>query len=318
MTLPMIGASVYIWYFKPAALRVAPTSTEETLYAGVHYRRQVSQKPRPLIWHLITVDLTELGVRTMVTSPEKAKDTGTQTYNSGGFRYSTANRPEAKEEITVRYPLLAQSTSKFLSQSSCQVAINGDDFEPKNTNSIRDYYPHVGDPVNVTGNAISEGTRYARKAGAVSLWITKDGIASIGDTPPPDVWNAIGGKELPLPSILKTKPATTGDKPDAATAIGIDATGTKLFLLVVDGQQPGYSNGVTQKELGAILYGVGATAAIRLDGGGSSVLVVEREGKPVILNTPIDQQHPGRERVVANHLGIYASRTESQKAALRH
>jgi exopolysaccharide biosynthesis protein len=46
--------------------------------------------------------------------------------------------------------------------------------------------------------------------------------------------------------------------------------------------------------------------AMAMDGGGSSTLVVEGEdGSPRILNTPIDNYIPGRERPVGNHLGIY-------------
>jgi len=318
LAVPLIAVGAYVWFFKPVTLRPRPLSTEEMLYAGVHYRRQVTQTPRALIWHLITVDLAEPGVRILVTPPEKVKERGVEKRGEGGFRYSTANQKETLEEITLRYPLVARSTTAFLTESNCQVAINGDDFEPKNTNSIRDYFPHAGDAVNVIGNAMSDGTRYARKEGAVSLWITKDGTAQIGAVAPPEAWSAIGGKELPLPSLINSKPRPTGDKPDAATVVAVDATGKKLYLLVVDGQQPGYSEGATQAELGAILFGVGATAAIRLDGGGSSTLVAERDGHAVVLNTPIDQKRPGRERVVANHLGIFASKTESQKAALRH
>jgi len=43
-----------------------------------------------------------------------------------------------------------------------------------------------------------------------------------------------------------------------------------------------------------------------LDGGGSSTVVIEgKDGKPEILNSPIDIYIPGRERPVGNHLGIY-------------
>jgi exopolysaccharide biosynthesis protein len=46
-----------------------------------------------------------------------------------------------------------------------------------------------------------------------------------------------------------------------------------------------------------------------LDGGGSSTMVIEGDdGEPKILNSPIDQYIPGRERPVANHLGIYLNR----------
>jgi hypothetical protein len=43
-----------------------------------------------------------------------------------------------------------------------------------------------------------------------------------------------------------------------------------------------------------------------LDGGGSSTMVFEEDnGEPVILNSPIDNYIPGRERPVANHFGVY-------------
>jgi exopolysaccharide biosynthesis protein len=49
--------------------------------------------------------------------------------------------------------------------------------------------------------------------------------------------------------------------------------------------------------------------AMSLDGGGSSTMVIEGEdGQAVILNSPIDNYIPGRERPVGNHLGIYVER----------
>ena len=44
--------------------------------------------------------------------------------------------------------------------------------------------------------------------------------------------------------------------------------------------------------------------AINLDGGGSSTMVIEKDGKPVVLNSPIEGGLAGRERLVANHFGI--------------
>jgi hypothetical protein len=42
-----------------------------------------------------------------------------------------------------------------------------------------------------------------------------------------------------------------------------------------------------------------------LDGGGSSTMVIEGVDKrPRVLNTPVDNNNPGQERAVANHLGI--------------
>lgn len=78
---------------------------------------------------------------------------------------------------------------------------------------------------------------------------------------------------------------------------------------VVDGRQPNYSEGVTLEELALLLREYGAHDAMNLDGGGSTTLVMEGDnGQPVLLNSPIDSRIPGRERAVANHLGIFASK----------
>ena len=86
------------------------------------------------------------------------------------------------------------------------------------------------------------------------------------------------------------------------TAVGLDATGNRLIILVVDGRKPGVALGMSYDELGAEMIRLGCQEALNLDGGGSSVLAVRdaATGKMKILNEPSD----GRERAVANVLGI--------------
>lgn len=79
--------------------------------------------------------------------------------------------------------------------------------------------------------------------------------------------------------------------PTPRTAIGIKDEST-LVLLVVDGRQPGYSIGVTGKELADILISVGVTEAAILDGGASSEMIYEKE----IVNKP----STGKERLLAS------------------
>jgi hypothetical protein len=43
-----------------------------------------------------------------------------------------------------------------------------------------------------------------------------------------------------------------------------------------------------------------------MDGGGSSTMVIrDRQGRAVVLNSPIESGVPGKERAVANHLGVF-------------
>ncbi|MCW2613761.1 MAG: copper amine oxidase-like protein, partial [Frankiales bacterium] len=57
------------------------------------------------------------------------------------------------------------------------------------------------------------------------------------------------------------------------TAVGYTREG-QLLIVVVDGRQSGYSVGMTMRELADLMLGLGAVQAINLDGGGSSVMVV--------------------------------------------
>ncbi len=89
------------------------------------------------------------------------------------------------------------------------------------------------------------------------------------------------------------------------TAIGVSSNGRWMLWIVVDGRQPGYSEGCTLTELADMLikYG-GAYNAINLDGGGSSAMVLDDGSGSQVLNSPIEGGIAGQERMVANHLGV--------------
>ncbi|MEV5824325.1 phosphodiester glycosidase family protein [Spirillospora sp. NPDC052242] len=66
--------------------------------------------------------------------------------------------------------------------------------------------------------------------------------------------------------------------------IGMDARG-RLMLVVVDGRQAGYSEGLGIAQTGELMKLLGAREALNLDGGGSSVMVTSDAG---IVNRPSD------------------------------
>ncbi|MFD1929327.1 S-layer homology domain-containing protein [Sporosarcina siberiensis] len=72
------------------------------------------------------------------------------------------------------------------------------------------------------------------------------------------------------------------------TAIGIDATGSKVFLVTVDGRRAGHSNGTSLQDLSKLLIAKGAVSAINLDGGGSTTMVTSQPGSlfPKMINIP--------------------------------
>ncbi len=84
------------------------------------------------------------------------------------------------------------------------------------------------------------------------------------------------------------------------TAVGYDPGTDRLWLMVIDGRQGAYSSGMTLVELTDALAAVGATEALNLDGGGSSVMVVGGRA----LSHPSDEDG---ERAVRNALAVVSS-----------
>lgn len=95
---------------------------------------------------------------------------------------------------------------------------------------------------------------------------------------------------------MSERPSFAGAR-NPRTAVGYDAAGGRLWLLVVDGRQAPHSVGMTLPELADLLEAVGATDAINLDGGGSSVIVVGGRA----LNHPSDATG---ERAVVNAVAL--------------
>lgn len=99
---------------------------------------------------------------------------------------------------------------------------------------------------------------------------------------------------------------TCGDNVMPRTVLGLTADKRTLVLLVVDGRQPGYSDGARYPELVEILRREGVADAINVDGGGSSSLVVfdRKNNRPRMLN----HQPNGEQRKVGMNLGIVFGR----------
>jgi hypothetical protein len=267
--------------------RPQPESTRVELFDGITYTRDVRQQPRPLIIHVVQIDLNTPGLSFLVTPSD----------------------PVDGHEVR------AQTTSHFLVAHDLQLAINGDFFFPWWYYTIFDYYPHDNDPTDVNGFAASQGNVYSEEKAndpRPTLFLSQDNRAEI-DQPIGTVYNAISG----LPLIVDNGHISDQIKPDEyyagvhpRSAVGLDRERKTLLLFIVDGRQPNYSEGVTLPELAQIAIGYGADEAFNLDGGGSSTLVVEdQSGQPRVLNSPIHASVPGMERPVGNQLGVWAQRS---------
>lgn len=272
--------TLYGWFLSQRPARVAQ---EKPLFQGIVYRREVFTQPRPNLVHIVRIDLTQAGLRPLVTP-------GTPT-------------PGLQE-------IKARTTSEFLTEFGVQLAINANFFYPFREDAPWDYAPQAGEPTNVLGVAISDGKQYSPpEADWVALCFLANRRAAISarGTCPPGTQQAVAGNTL-LISQGKAVGAADPSQNDfyGRTAVGLDARGSTLWLVAIDDKQPFYSEGMTLAELGSIFLALGADSAINLDGGGSTTLAMAGPSGPILLNAPIHTKLPLRERPIANHLGFYA------------
>lgn len=253
-----------------------PTSIRQTLFTGITYLRKDLTLPRPNVVHVIAIDLQTLNLEFLVT-------------------------PASKTDGII----CTRTTSKFLDEFKLHVAVNADGWKYLDPNTIPAIVCASGDPVKVNGYAASRGTVYSPlKTYEPEIYISPRNMVTVNE-PPAKPFNAFAGDRVVVENgiVVKNLAATI---PQPRTALGLNKNGRWLTLMVVDGRQTGYSEGVTFPELGEMLISYGVHTGVNLDGGGSSTMVIKgSDGKPRVLNSPIDLNEPGRERAVANHLGLY-------------
>jgi exopolysaccharide biosynthesis protein len=119
------------------------------------------------------------------------------------------------------------------------------------------------------------------------------------------IYNAISGDRM-LVDKGKRVANLESQSVEPRTAVGLNQNGRWLFLVVIDGRQPSYSEGATFPDLADFLISLGVYTGLNLDGGGSSTMVIKGAlGIPFVLNSPIEGNIPGNESAVANHLGFW-------------
>jgi hypothetical protein len=190
-----------------------------------------------------------------------------------------------------------------LDEHDMQIAINGDgyfyldptDYPPQN-------YCANSDPVKPFGYAASRGNVYSPKApGRPVLYINQRNEITY-DSPKGSIYNAISADRY-LVSRGRKVGGLDAQIVNPRTAFGTNRNGRFIYLMVIDGRET--SIGATFSEAADLLLARGVYTAVALDGGGSSTMVIEGVDRlPRLLNTPVNENTPMRERAVANHIGI--------------
>jgi hypothetical protein len=163
-----------------------------------------------------------------------------------------------------------------------------------------------GHPVDIHGLVVSQKKIISRiESKRTPFWIDTLRKPHIGE--PPSVTSAteaVADWFSPLLLDSKIVPDPSDQVMHPRTALGFDNRGAWLLLVVVDGRQPGFSEGVSLYELAQIIQSQGCSQSINLDGGGSSIMLIQEPGKDVrTVNSPSGKAH----RPVPVMLGVRKS-----------
>jgi exopolysaccharide biosynthesis protein len=222
-----------------------------------------------------------------------------------------AKSPGVLKVVAERGPdgLVAATVSRLAELNGLSLAVNAGFFQVP-----AGKYPAAGERADAVGGLILDGAAVAPKGPGLGLLNAglciegrnvrvEQGFACKGATygfasGPLLLWHG-----QPVDTELADKIFKSPRHP--RTAVGVDSARKKVWLIVADGRQEGVSEGATLDELKETLQELGAVDALNLDGGGSSVLVARVNGSGLrVLNIPIHEKVPGRERPVVTALGM--------------
>ena len=301
MRRAIAGLLLLLWAAQAETVVSAP-------FTGVTHIHRTESEPRAVSMHVVLIDLRTPGLRFKVTAP------------SGGRE-------------TVR-----QRTVDFLEREGAQVAINAHFFLPFPTDDSEVFLVGLAASEGRVYSAFEAPSQpYAIVSDAPSLNLDRENRAAIVTRDPADIeggvrenielWNAVAGSAQIVTSGVKTIPVYLDEahpraplvaggpgpysnadswyeRVNARTVIGLTRDGRTLVLFIVD--RAAGSLGMTVGEAADLLardYGV--WDALNLDGGGSTTLAMQQDGRGVAVNTPSEG---GLGRAVGSSLAVFVAK----------
>lgn len=278
---------------------------------GVVYWRVTRGGDQPLVMHISEIDLARPGVHVAVTPEDR----------SAGMEHR------------------AQTATRYLTQSRAVLAVNASYFLPFVGGSPggSDFVPQDGAAAAVSGAVISRGETVSPpesidarvdsmicfttgRAVIVDGQVCPDGFAEGVSAGPRILADGEfvprrrlgrdgvfhGATELPLEEAARPVPETpVGAGGGPRTIVGLNEAGDRLWLVVADGRQPGWSIGASSDDIVDLFRQLGATQVMSMDGGGSATMVARGPAGPLLLSRPIHTRVPGRQRPLGNHIGVF-------------
>ena len=277
----------------PSSYYIPESFDWEQLSPGI-YRCDFSNPDFPVIYHAVKIDLTLQGLE-LVCFPNQ----------------STVAEAGGKADGEVAQPFIYKGirTQKFASLYDCTVAVNLSPFAGKN--GKWDLPAKLGSVRQVVGLHVADGLMISKAVSRYAALHFKREEGSEGKTG----WRASIEKNQSEKTAAASDFAFGGfyvvlengnveqgflRNHDSRTGAGISEDGRTLYLLVVEGENPAKSQGLSYPQCGEIFKAMGCSDALEMDGGGSSELCIN--GSSVLSYSNF--------RTQANSLGF---RINSQK-----
>ncbi len=267
MNVPLLN--FLLIFFLCQNIKSAPKNPESTdldlKKLGITYTLQESTEPIPNKIHVLRINLALNKVKPKVAlGPDPDGD--------------------GPAEVSLTDP------RKLASSPSVVAFVNTnpwDSFPNAEGRKNRNWYS--GQPVDIHGLAGGEGKMRSTMAPSnTSVWFDTKGKVHFGHQAEDKLQEATTGFQLILSKGKLT--VGTGGARHPRTAIGADEKGKILWLVVVDGRQRHYSEGMNMYELATVMKELGCWTATNMDGGGSSIMgLVDKTDKLKVINRPSDR-----------------------------
>jgi len=234
---------------------------------GLRYRLEEIKKPRPNRVHILRVDLANRRIRPAVVVVADPDGDG-------------------PAEAALTDPM------KLADDPAVLAFVNAnpwDSFPDAKGQRNRRWFE--GQPVDIIGMAVSGSEeRSPSKPSAVSVWIKEPGYAFLGDSlqDRPVADGTAGFQRIVTDGAVIVSPSANRAP---RTAIGVNRAGSVMWLVVVDGRQEHYSEGMDLYELAQVMRDLGCWKATNMDGGGSSIMGLTGADRRLrVMNSPSDRR----------------------------
>lgn len=230
----------------------------------VHMERSV---PRPMQIHVLKMDLTSQDIAWEVVIAKDPDGDG-----------------PAEAELTSPFQLAKQNTNVLavVNTNPWSALPEADGKQPEKPV----WFP--GRPVDISGLAASHGVMRSKpSSNYVSIWRDSRGQHDMGllKETADSVQEGFGGFGQIVSKGKRIENQDSSLHP--RTGVAFDKERQHMWFVVVDGRQPGYSEGMTTVELGDLFLDLGCWDAANLDGGGSSIMAIkqDQQGQREVLTT---------------------------------